>query len=135
MYAFKDNSFVPIHASNVIKTGQIEDKRINAIEKLVTDHYQVAIESLTDWREDNDAKVMVCFMLHEHLHYSIGSLAKRYRVYHLRLRNLINESYVKCLTQPAFYSQYISLKDTAFADLINSHEPAVSVKEAVGFFN
>lgn len=135
MKVLKNNSLVPVDAKNVIETGKINDLRINKVEAIVTDHYRVTLDSLTDWRTDSNAKVMVCFMLHEHLHYSIGSLAKRYRVYHLRLRNLINETYVKCLTSPAFYTQYTSLKDSIFTDLINSHEPAASKLEAVVFFN
>lgn len=135
MYAFKNGSIVPVNSVNVIETGEVTDARVIKAEKAVIDLYKVTAVELTDWRNNSEAKIMLCFMLHEHLHYSIGSLAKRYKIYHLYLRNQINETYVKCLQQPAFYNKYTFLKDVAFADVINSSKPAASNVEAVGFFN
>ena len=115
MYLITEHSIVPIEAKEIALTQQVVDKRINQIEQLVADAYNTNVSELDVYYRDSDAKLMCCFLLHHLLNYSVGSIAKKYRIFPLFLKNKIQEHYKRCLQDSVFMDHVSGLKN-AFLD-------------------
>lgn len=111
MYIFKNNTIIPIDAKEIVLHQNIEDFRIADIEQIVSNYYGVNVSELDVYYRDSDAKLMCCFLLHHLLNYSVGSIAKKYRVFPLFLKNKIQEHYQKCLQDSVFMDQVTELKN------------------------
>ena len=98
MKAFSNGTFNPVCLKPTIVLGVLVDERVNLLERLVCDYYNVKLVSLMDWKVDSEAKKMLCFLLYHGLGYSIGSVSKRYNINSLFLRNCIRDLYVNCLS-------------------------------------
>lgn len=111
MYIFKNNTIIPIDAKEIVLHQNIEDFRIADIEQIVSNYYGVNVSELDVYYRDSDAKLMCCFLLHHLLNYSVGSIAKKYRVFPLFLKNKIQEHYQKCLQDSVFMDQVTEFKN------------------------
>jgi hypothetical protein len=100
MRAISGNIYAKLNVKTAISLGSITDVNVNRLEQLVANYYGVNVSGLNDWRNDSEAKKMVCFLLHHHLHYSIGSIAKVYNINRLYLRDCIVNEYINCLQNP-----------------------------------
>lgn len=97
MKAFSNGTFNPVALKATLVFGDLVDARVSTLEVAVSAHYNVTVFSLKDWVKDSEAKLMLCFLLHHKLRYSIGSLAKAYNVNALFLRNEVIKLYENCL--------------------------------------
>lgn len=97
MKVLVDNIYAKLDIADTIVLGTIVDSKVLHLENVIANYYNVSKSSLLDWRCDSKAKKMLCFVLHHHLHYAIGSLASRYCINHLYLRKCILEIYTECL--------------------------------------
>ena len=98
MYTFENNTVIPIKCNHIVITNEVIDFRIIQIEGLVARCFNVTAQDLKVFYNDSPAKVLCCFLLHDCLGYSIGSIAARYKIDRLFLRKNINDQYIKCLT-------------------------------------
>lgn len=115
MYAIQDDTIVKVNCKELIKLGAIEDARVAKIEHLVADFFETTVYELDVFYKDTPAKLMCCFLLHDLLHYSVDSIAKKYRIYTTFLQKNILEHYHKCLLDKAFFNSVKLLQD-AFLD-------------------
>ncbi len=97
MRAFSNGTFNPVALEATLVLGNLVDVRVSALELTVSKYYNVNVLALKDWVVDSEAKLMLCFLLHHKLRYSIGSLAKAYNVNALFLRNEVLKIYENCL--------------------------------------
>ena len=116
MYSIAENSIIKINSKSLVKLGSIVDGRVNQIEQLVAKHFSTTVHELDYFYKDSPAKLMCCFLLHDVLQYSIGSIALKYKIHKQYLQNTIKEYYIKALKDEAFFNTVTGLKD-AFLDL------------------
>lgn len=121
MYALKNDTVVKGDCKNLIRLGVVNDVRIAKIEEIVAAHFGVNKYDLNTFYKDTPAKLMVCFLLHDMLHYSVPSIAKQYKIYGAFLQKNITEHYHKCLLDKAFFKLVTQLKHAFLYD----NEPAV----------
>jgi hypothetical protein len=69
--------------------GSEVDKRVVLLENKVCDYFYLPKYTLTDWRYDTDAKVLMCFILVKELGYSVSSVAREYNINRGYLRKRI----------------------------------------------
>jgi hypothetical protein len=77
MKVLVNGTYVGVDIHDTVTLGCIVDPRVVRLEQLVADHYDININALTDWKDNSDAKKLLCFLLHHHCHYSISSIAKQ----------------------------------------------------------
>lgn len=111
MYTIQENTVIPVDCKDVLQLGSVIDNRITAIEQLVANYYDVSVHDLDVSYRDTPAKLMCCFLLHDLLNYSIGSLANKYKVYQGFLRNKIKEHYIQCLQDALFMCEVTAMRD------------------------
>ena len=116
MYVIKDNAVVPIESKTIVSFGAVHDPRIVKIETVVADFFNTTIHELNVFYKDTDAKILTCFLLHDMFSYSIGSIAKRYNIDSLFLRNKITQTYLNCLQNEADMQRVIALRTAFFCD-------------------
>lgn len=97
MKAFSNGTFSSVGLKATLVCGDLIDVKVEVFEAIVCDYYKVTKLSLKDWVVDSEAKLMLCFLLHHKLRYSIGSLANTYNVNVLFLRNNVLKIYESCL--------------------------------------
>lgn len=116
MYTIQNNTVIPVACKDIVSIGAVVDHRIEAIETLVANFYGKTVNGVLDvWYHTSDEKLMCCFLLHDLLNYSFGSIGNRYRIYPGFLRNKINEYYIKCLQDADFMCQVTAMR-TAFLE-------------------
>jgi hypothetical protein len=92
-----NGNYIDANIINTLSIGDVVDVNIELLEQRISAYYGVSVASLTDWMYDTDAKKMLCFLLCHYLHYSIGSVAVKYKINALYLRQYITEQYKNCL--------------------------------------
>lgn len=100
MKVFESASYLEIDVVQTIVLGTVVDPRVVLFESVVADFYDTTIHQLSNWQHDTEAKKMLCFLLQHHCHYSICSIAKKYRIDSKFLRNSIRNIYIGCLQDP-----------------------------------
>lgn len=126
MYLFKDNTIVPVKILEYLKSGETTDQRITIIETVVAKHYNTSVHELTVFYKDGPAKIMVCFLLFDMLHYGINGVANRYHIYNGFLKNQITQMYKNCLQDPALLDLVQDLRSQVNAQLQNKDAAALN---------
>lgn len=121
MYAIKDNTVVKIDAKNIIRLGVIDDARVERMEQIISKAYRIGVQDISVFYNDSDAKIMLCFLLHDMFNYSISSIAERYNIYASFLDKNIREHYHNCLLSKEFYNKVALLKDSFFNEIKTSN--------------
>lgn len=125
MYAIKDNTVVKIDCKEVIRLGVVDDKRVERLELHISKHYRIGVQDLNTFYKDTDAKLMLCFLLHDWFNYSVASIAGRYNIYPAFLQKNITEHYHKCLLSEEFFKLYNSFKAAFFYE-VKTEQPAIN---------
>lgn len=112
MYLFKEGSLVPVKVLNTLKTGDVVDNRVIAIETLAAKHYKTTVHELDVFYKDSPAKILTCFLIFDLLHYSIPSLAAKYKINSHFLKNKIKDMYKNCLQDDSFFKEIDALRKT-----------------------
>lgn len=110
-YVLNKDVIIPIKCHDIVVAGKVVDHRIIAIEDLVAQAFNTTVHELDVFYKDTPAKLMCCFLVHHLLNYSVGSIANKYKVYPLFLRNKIIEHYSKCLQDNEFMQMVTQLKE------------------------
>lgn len=97
MKVLVNGTYVGIDIHDTVTLDSVVDPRVVRLEHLVADYFDVNVSVFTNWTNDCDAKKLLCFLLHHHCHYSIGSIAKQYNIYKHYLRTCIKDEYQHCL--------------------------------------
>lgn len=114
MYVIRDNQVILVDTKEVLSFGAVQDPRICKIEAIVADYFDTTVHELNVFYKDTEAKILCCFMLHDLFTYSIGSLAVRYNIDRLFLRNKITQIYINCLQDEADMRRVIALRSAFF---------------------
>lgn len=125
MYAIQNETIVKVDCKNLIKLGAIIDNRVDRLEAIVAKHFCMSVYDLDTFYKDSEGKLMVCFLLHEWLNYSVESIAVKYKIYPNFLQKNIIEYYHKYLINDAFCKTVNQLKD-AFFDKVKTSQPILT---------
>lgn len=125
MYVIKNDTVIPVEAKTIVSYGRVHDARIDKIEQIVAGHYNTTVHELNVFYRDTEAKIMCCFLLHDMFNYSIGSIAAKYHIDRLFLRNKIKQQYIKCLQNKADMQQVTALRSAFFVINSSPAEPAM----------
>lgn len=124
MKVFVENTYIDFNLKDALVFGKVIDQRVVNLENRVAAHYSVSRLILTDWRQDSDVKKTLCFVLYSQLNYSIGSLAARYNINKLYLKNYLTKTMAACLRDVDVMSFYQSFNTNL--PLINSSRSIAS---------
>ncbi|WP_370214814.1 hypothetical protein [Mesoflavibacter profundi] len=102
MYLYKNDTIIPVKVLECLKTGDVVDDRVIAIETIVAKMYNTTVHELDVYYKDSPAKLMTCFLIFDLLHYSIPSIAVKYKINSHFLKNKIRDTYKKCLQDHSF---------------------------------
>jgi len=116
MYVIKDNAVVLIETKKIVGFSDLQDDRIVKIERVIAAYFNTSVHELDVFSRDTDAKIYCCFLLHDMLSYSVGSLAMKYKINRFFLRNKLTEIYKKCLQNEADMRRVIALRAAFFCE-------------------
>lgn len=102
MKVLRDHALISVSAASVVLNDAVVDHRIEKMEQSVAAFFEISKHQLNAWQHDTEAKLTICFLLCSKLNYSIGSVAKRYCINRLFLKQNIIKLYTKCLTDAAY---------------------------------
>ena len=104
MYLFKGNTVVPVKILEYIKSGDTTDNRVTIIENVVANHYKTTVQDLQTSSKVTPARLMMCFLLFDKLHYGINGIANRYNIYNVYLKDTICDMYKMTLNDSKFFA-------------------------------
>ncbi len=119
MYLFKGNTIVPVKILEYIKSGDTTDNRVTIIENVVANHYKTTVQDLQTSSKVTPARLMMCFLLFDKLHYGINGIANRYNIYNVYLKDTIRDMYKMTLNDNKFFALVQDLRgqiETAIQD-------------------
>lgn len=61
MYLYKNDTIIPVKVLECLKTGDVVDDRVIAIETIVAKMYNTTVHELDVYYKDSPAKLMTCF--------------------------------------------------------------------------